>query len=218
MLRVDPLLRFFVRSMELPRTFDRIIEIRKVNDFVAIDSEAQKSSAKEAQESSTKRTTKHLESDISKKQKVDENVEPIIDDSEELKKCMEIVLDDGDEVLIEATPISSRSPTIIDYKIHKEGNKNYFKIIGANDKFKKEKLVDEMDNILFRTLQTMFEHHAEDTIWKYQQGLAKVYPLTRNILHQLWSDVRLQVDYDVEMAYDLPRFIKIQLMEGYTPQ
>nr|GEY18366.1 hypothetical protein [Tanacetum cinerariifolium] len=137
------------------------------------------------------------------KQKVDENVKPVIDNNnKELKKCMEIVPDDGDEVIIEATPISSRSPTIIDYKIHKEGKKNYFKIIRADgnsqvyqtfkkmfrninredvevlwaivkDKFKKEKLVDDMDNILFRTLKTMFEHHVEDTIWTYQQGLAK---------------------------------------------
>nr|GEY87725.1 synaptobrevin, longin-like domain protein [Tanacetum cinerariifolium] len=196
------------------------LEMRKVNDFVAMDSEAQNSSAKEAQESSTKRTSEHLESDISKKQKVDENVEPIIDDTKELKKCMEIVPDDKDEVLIEATLISSRSPTIIDYKIHKEGKKNYFKIIRADvkDRFKKEKSVDDMDNILFRTLKTMFEHHVEDTIWKYQQRLAKVYPLTRNTLHQLWSDVRLQVDYEVEMAYDLLRFIRKQPVEGYTPQ
>nr|GEY23111.1 hypothetical protein [Tanacetum cinerariifolium] len=82
------------------------LEMRKVNDFIAMDSEAQ--------ESSTKRTAKHLKSNISKKQKVDENVKPIIDDSQELKKCIEIVPDDGDEVLIEATPLSSRSPTIID--------------------------------------------------------------------------------------------------------
>nr|GEV60428.1 retrovirus-related Pol polyprotein from transposon TNT 1-94 [Tanacetum cinerariifolium] len=99
---------------EIKKLFDR--EITKVNDLIAMDSEAQKSSEKEAQESSTKRTKEHLEYDISKKQKVDENVKPAIDDSEELRKCIEIVLDDGDEVLIEATPISSRSPTIIDYK------------------------------------------------------------------------------------------------------
>nr|GEV80420.1 uncharacterized mitochondrial protein AtMg00810-like [Tanacetum cinerariifolium] len=185
------------------------------------------------------------------KQKVDENVKPVIDDTEELKKCMEIVPNDGDEVLIEATPTSSRSSAIIDYKIHKEGNKNYFKIIRADgnsqvyqtfekmfknfnredvevlwaivkDRFKNEKPMDDMDNLLFRTLKTMFEHHVEDTIWTYQQGLAKVknwklfescgvycitmqstiyyllvekvYTLTRNTLHQLWSDVRLQVD------------------------
>nr|GEW29098.1 hypothetical protein [Tanacetum cinerariifolium] len=125
---------------------------------------------------------------------VDENVEPVIDDTKELKKYMEIVPDDEYEVLIEATPISSRSPTILDYKIHKEGKKNYFKIIRADgnsqvyqtfekmfknfnredvevlwavvkDRFKKEKPVDDMDNILFRTLKTMFEHHVEDNIW-----------------------------------------------------
>nr|GEY64445.1 integrase, catalytic region, zinc finger, CCHC-type, peptidase aspartic, catalytic [Tanacetum cinerariifolium] len=82
---------------EIKKLFDR--EMRKVNDFIAMDLETQKSSSKEAQESSTKRTTKHLESDISKKQKVDENVKPVIDDSKELKKCMEIVLDDGDEIV-----------------------------------------------------------------------------------------------------------------------
>nr|GEU51646.1 hypothetical protein [Tanacetum cinerariifolium] len=127
----------------------------------------------------------------------------VIDDTKELKKCMEIVHGDGDDVLIKATPISSRSPTIIDYKIHKEGKKNYFKIIRADgnskvyqtfekifmnfnredievlwaivkDRFKKEKPMNDMDNILFKTLKTMFEHHVEDTIWTYQQGLAKV--------------------------------------------
>nr|GEU40540.1 hypothetical protein [Tanacetum cinerariifolium] len=166
----------------------------------------------------TKRMAKHLESDISKKQKVDENVEPVIDDSKELKKYMEIVLDDRDEVLIEATPISSRSPTIIDYKIYKEGKKNYFKIIRADvkDRFKKKKPMDDMDNLLFRTLKTMFEHYVEDTIWKYRQGLAKV--KNWKLFESCGSDVRLQVDHDVKMAYDLLRFIKKQLMKGYTPQ
>nr|GEX47367.1 hypothetical protein [Tanacetum cinerariifolium] len=99
------------------------LEIRKVNNFIAMDSEAQKRCRKEAQESDTKRIVDSLEPDIYKKQKVDENVEPVIDDTKELKKCMETVPDDGDEVLIEATPLFSRSPTIIDYKIYKEGNK-----------------------------------------------------------------------------------------------
>nr|GEU80171.1 uncharacterized mitochondrial protein AtMg00810-like [Tanacetum cinerariifolium] len=87
---------------EIKKLFDR--EMRKVNNFIAMDSEAQKSSGKEAQESSTKRTAESLESDISKKQKVDKSVELVIDDTKELKKCMEIDPDDGDEVLIEATP------------------------------------------------------------------------------------------------------------------
>nr|GEV60315.1 hypothetical protein [Tanacetum cinerariifolium] len=179
------------------------LKMRKVNDFIAMDSKVQ--------ESSIKRIAEHLESNISKKQKVDKNVEPVIDHSEELRKCMEIVSDDEDEVLIEATPLSSRSPTIIDYKIHKEGKKTYFKIIRADvkDIFKMEKPVDDMDNLLLRTLKTMFEHHDEDNIWKYQQGLAKV----KN--WKLFESCR--VDYDVEMAYDLLRFIRKHLMKGYTP-
>nr|GEU59724.1 hypothetical protein [Tanacetum cinerariifolium] len=34
----------------------------------------------------------------------------------------------------------------------------------VKDRFKKEKPMDDMDNLLFRTLKTMFEHHVEDVI------------------------------------------------------
>ncbi|GJY07145.1 hypothetical protein Tco_0374199 [Tanacetum coccineum] len=33
---------------------------------------------------------------------------------------------DGDDVTIDATPLTSKSPTIVDYKIYKEGKKSYF--------------------------------------------------------------------------------------------
>ncbi|GJS77598.1 hypothetical protein Tco_0727479 [Tanacetum coccineum] len=45
----------------------------------------------------------------SKKQKVNDDKE-----TKELKQCMEIILDDGDDVTIEATPLSTKSPTIVD--------------------------------------------------------------------------------------------------------
>nr|GEW35193.1 putative reverse transcriptase, RNA-dependent DNA polymerase [Tanacetum cinerariifolium] len=41
-------------------------------------------------------------------------------------------------------------------------------------KFKKTKLVDDIDNLLFQTLKTMFEPHVKDIIWKYQQRAVKV--------------------------------------------
>ncbi|GJR27272.1 hypothetical protein Tco_1103504 [Tanacetum coccineum] len=110
----------------------------------------------------------------------------------------------------------------------------------VKSRFKKTYLVDDMDNLLLCTLNTMFEPQVEDTIWTYQQGLTKVenwklydscgvyciimqnivyyllvekmYPLTRNTLHQLWNDVRLQVDYEVEMAYELLRNLIINKM------
>nr|GFA30475.1 hypothetical protein [Tanacetum cinerariifolium] len=57
-------------------------------------------------------------------------VEKVEDDKDfkELKKCLEIIPDDEDEVTIDATPLSSKSPTIVDYKTYKEWKKNYFQI------------------------------------------------------------------------------------------
>nr|GEW02689.1 hypothetical protein [Tanacetum cinerariifolium] len=113
-------------------------------------------------------------------------------------------------------------------------------------RFKKTKPADDMENLLFQTLKIMFEPHVKDIIWKYQQGTVKVnnwklfdscgvycvttknmvyyllvekmYPFTNNVLHQLWSDVRLHVDYEVEMAYNLLRLIRRQINEGYKPE
>nr|GEZ38071.1 hypothetical protein [Tanacetum cinerariifolium] len=42
-------------------------------------------------------------------------------------------------------------------------------------RFEKTKLVNDMDNLLFQTLKTMFKHKVEDNIWKYQQGIVKVH-------------------------------------------
>nr|GEU89955.1 hypothetical protein [Tanacetum cinerariifolium] len=230
MMEADSLLAKMLQSREREEFSEEQkarLEMRKVNNFIAMDSKAQKRCRKEAQESGTKRTVDSLEHDIYKKQKVDENVEPVIDDTEELKKCMETVPDDGDEVLIKATPLSSRSPTIIDYKIYKEGNKTYFKIIRAYSNSQVYQTFEKMfknfnrEDLEVLTLKTMFEHHVEDVIWTYQQGLAmvknwklcescgvycitmqgtiyyllvkKFYPLTRNTLHQLWNDVTLQL-------------------------
>ncbi|GJR05805.1 hypothetical protein Tco_0528789 [Tanacetum coccineum] len=44
----------------------------------------------------------------------------------------------------------------------------------VKSRFKKTDPVDDMDNLLLHTLNTMFELHVEDTIWTYQQGLTKV--------------------------------------------
>nr|GEX48678.1 retrovirus-related Pol polyprotein from transposon TNT 1-94 [Tanacetum cinerariifolium] len=68
-----------------------------------------------------------LEQESAKRQKLEKE-----DDSVELKRCLETVPKDDDDVTIEATPLSSKSPTIVDYKIYKEGKKSYFKIIRAD--------------------------------------------------------------------------------------
>ncbi|GJY47045.1 hypothetical protein Tco_0436108 [Tanacetum coccineum] len=76
---------------------------------------------KSMKNNSLKRAREELEQESSKKQKLEEDKE-----SEELKQCLEIFPDDGDDVTIDATPLSTKSPTIVDYKIYKEGKKSYF--------------------------------------------------------------------------------------------
>ncbi|GJT36255.1 hypothetical protein Tco_0926674 [Tanacetum coccineum] len=145
-----------------------------------------------------------------KRQKLDEKVEAKVDDAkeaEELKQCLELVSDDGDDVTIDATPL-----------------------------FKKTEPLNYMDTFLLLNLKTMFEHHVEDGEWKNQQGLVKVlnwklfdsygvhyvtvqsisyyllvekmYTLTNHTLHQMFNDVKLQVDYECGMAYKLFRLVK----------
>nr|GFB10561.1 hypothetical protein [Tanacetum cinerariifolium] len=111
------------------------------------------------------------------------------DDTTELKRCLEIVPEDDDDVAIKATLLSSKSPTRVDYKIYKEGKKNYFRIIRADgnlqnyltfgtlfknfnkedleglrsivkERFKKTKPVDDMEHLLFQILNTIFEPHV----------------------------------------------------------
>nr|GEZ05580.1 hypothetical protein [Tanacetum cinerariifolium] len=65
--------------------------------------------------------------DNEEKQKLEEQKE-----AEELKKNLEIVPDDEDDVFVNVTPLSSKPPTIVDYKIYKEGKKEHFQIIREN--------------------------------------------------------------------------------------
>ncbi|GKA80527.1 putative ribonuclease H-like domain-containing protein [Tanacetum coccineum] len=186
--------------------FDKAI--KRVNTFVDMDTklleggEVRVEGNETREESSSKRARDELESDKSKKQKLDEKVEAEVDDAKEakeLKQCLEIVPDDGDDVTINATPLSVKIP-IVDYKIHQEGKKSFFQIIRADGnsqmyltftkmlknfdredlevlwrivkaRFKKTDPVNYMDNFLLLNFKTMFEHHVEDGVWNNQQGL-----------------------------------------------
>ncbi|GKE09871.1 hypothetical protein Tco_1413422 [Tanacetum coccineum] len=179
-----------------------------------------------------RRAGEDLEQEISKKQKVEEDKE-----SEELKECLEIVPDDRDDVTIDATPLSIKSPTIVDYKIYQEGKKSYFQIIIADVKarFKKTEPVNYMDKLLLHHLKTMFEQGLVKVLnWKLYDScgvhyvtvqsipfyllVEKTYPLTNHTLHQMLNDVKLQVDYECEMTFELLRLVKKQLKESYVPK
>nr|GEU68324.1 hypothetical protein [Tanacetum cinerariifolium] len=44
----------------------------------------------------------------------------------------------------------------------------------------------------------------------------KMYPLTNHTLHQMFNDVKLQVDYECEMPFELLRLVKKHLKERYV--
>nr|GEU94413.1 hypothetical protein [Tanacetum cinerariifolium] len=86
-----------------------------------------------------------------KKQRIDEEVE-------ELKTHLQIVAnDDDDDVYTEATPLALKVP-VVDYQIHHENNKPYYKIIRADGTHKLF--------ISFITLLKNFDREDLEMLWK----------------------------------------------------
>ncbi|GJU75373.1 hypothetical protein Tco_1272443 [Tanacetum coccineum] len=97
----------------IQKMFDRAF--KRVNTFVDFRTDLV--------EGSSKRAGDELEQEVTKKQKVDDVQETAeVDDDQEtskIKELMEIVPDE-EEVAIDAIPLATKPPTIIDWKIHKE--------------------------------------------------------------------------------------------------
>nr|GEZ69094.1 hypothetical protein [Tanacetum cinerariifolium] len=159
-----------------------------------------------------------LEQEIAKNQKTEE-------ETEEIKKHLQIIPDDDDDVYTDATPLASKIP-IVDYKIHTERNRSYFKIIRADgkhmlfisfsttmknfdredlesfwkivrDRFEKTEPKNYSDDYLLNTLNIMFEKpNVEASVWKDQKGR------------------RLQVEDESEMLLELLRLVRRQLIKG----
>ncbi|GJZ79601.1 hypothetical protein Tco_0644438 [Tanacetum coccineum] len=80
--------------------------------------------------SSSKRAGDELEQEKAKKQKVDEDKE-----TAELQSLMKIVPDE-EEIAIDAIPLALKPPSVVDYKIIKEGKISYYQIIRADGSLK----------------------------------------------------------------------------------
>ncbi|GKA39295.1 hypothetical protein Tco_0731846 [Tanacetum coccineum] len=189
---------------------------KRVNTFVDYKTELMEESSKRVEaekESSSKRAGDELESDNSKKQKLDEHVEAEIDDDQEeaeMKKHMEIVQDD--EVVIDAIPLATKPPIIVEWKIIKEGKIGYFQLIRADESLKSE---------VWRNLQGY-----KVTVWKLFSSCGvhfmrfqnmhifmlaeKKYPLTPATIIEMLNK-KLQTDYWNEMCYQL---LKLMTKQG----
>ncbi|GJT42545.1 hypothetical protein Tco_0951260 [Tanacetum coccineum] len=153
---------------EIQEMFDK--EMKRENTFVDIDTELVKDSKTKAEESS-KRAREELESDNSKKQKIDEHVEAEGDDDQEeaeMKKHMDIVQDN--EVAIDAIPLATKPLVIVEWKIVKEGKMGYYQLIMAGGSSKRNTRPEEAyESVLWGDPNVMFEPDVESEIWRNLQ-------------------------------------------------
>ncbi|GKC47392.1 hypothetical protein Tco_1065114 [Tanacetum coccineum] len=139
---------------EIQKLFDKAY--KQVNLFVPMDLEVVKSSVTRI-EGSSKRAGDELESDKSKKQKINEHVEAEKDDDqEEAEMKMHIKIVKYDEVAINAIPLATKPPIIVEYMIVKEGKFRYFQLIRADGSSKRYlSMVKMLQNINREDLETL---------------------------------------------------------------
>ncbi|GJT00829.1 hypothetical protein Tco_0821998 [Tanacetum coccineum] len=163
----------------------------RVNMFVDKDTELVKERFKKAemvQESSYKRAGEELLSDNSKKQKLDKNVEAEVDDEAEMKKHMEIVPDN--EVAIDAIPLATKPPIIIDWKIIKKGKMGYFQIIRADGSSRRY-------SSMIRMLQNIDREDLE-ILWKLVKAKHGNIRPEEAYERVLWGDLKVMFEPDIE--------------------
>nr|GEW12696.1 hypothetical protein [Tanacetum cinerariifolium] len=229
-----------IRSLK-KKSFAEIQELfnkamKGINTFVdfrteLVEESIKKNEAETTQESSSNREGDKLEQERSKKQKAEDDKE-----FAEIKQCLESfqMIADGNSQMYLTFSKLLKNFDIEDLEV-------LWRLVKT--RFEKIQPMDNMDSFLLHTLKTMFEHHVKDNVWKNQHELVKVknwklydscevhcvtmqnilyyllvekmYPLTNYTLHQMFNNVKIQVDYECETAYKLLRLVKKQLKEGY---
>ncbi|GJU62980.1 hypothetical protein Tco_1244815 [Tanacetum coccineum] len=195
---------------EIQKLFDK--EMKRVNTFVAMGSEVQENKEKkeEGREETAKgsrkkmlgrkRAVKEQQEESSKKQKVEEEKESEEveeDDEVELKKLLVIKKDE--DIAIDAIPLATKLPVIIEYKLHKEGMLVHYELIRADGSSKRYSSMirmlqgidredlealwrivkgkygdtrpeDEFERVLYGDLRVMFEPDIKSDVWRMLQG------------------------------------------------
>ncbi|GJW04293.1 putative ribonuclease H-like domain-containing protein [Tanacetum coccineum] len=164
-------------------------------EFLYIDtdlvegSEVRAEGSETREESSSKRAGDELEQENAKKQKMD--------DDQEAAKMKELIknIPNKEEVAVDAIPLATKPPSIVDWKIVKEGKISYYQIIRADRSSRRYSAFIQMlrsfdredletlwklvkakhgytrpeegyESVLWGDLKTMFEHHVEDAVWR----------------------------------------------------
>ncbi|GJY93209.1 hypothetical protein Tco_0508991 [Tanacetum coccineum] len=169
--------------------FDKAM--KRVNTFVDMDtklvggSEVREEGRETREESSSKRASDELEQEPSKKQKMEDDKE-----TAELQSMMEVIPDE-EEVAVDAIPLATKPPSIVDWKIIKERKIGYYQIIRADGNSKRVHFMRFQDMHIFMLVE-------------------KRYPLTPGTIKQMLNR-KLQTDHCNEMCYQLLKLMTKQL-------
>ncbi|GJS15169.1 hypothetical protein Tco_0409641 [Tanacetum coccineum] len=118
----------------------------------------------EVMEGSSKRAGEELEQESIKKQKVDKDKETV-----ELQSLIKVISDE-EEVAIDGVPLTAKPPTIVDWKIHKEGKKSYYQIIRADGKSQ-----------MYRVFSQMLKSFSREDLEDFYKLVKAKYGLTRPV-------------------------------------
>ncbi|GJZ63333.1 hypothetical protein Tco_0619754 [Tanacetum coccineum] len=215
--------------------FDKAM--KRVNIFVDMDTELVEGS---------EIYQKQKIDDVKETPEVDEDKEiaelqslmKVIPDEEEVRRHLMKDIPNEEKVAVDAIPLATKPPSIVDWKILKEGKISYYQIIRADGtKHGYTRPEDGYERVLWGDLKTMFEHHVEDTVWRNLQGnkvlvwklfdscrvhfvrfqslhvfmlVEKRYPLTLATITEMLNK-KLQADHWNEICYQLLKLITKQL-------
>ncbi|GJV27926.1 ribonuclease H-like domain-containing protein [Tanacetum coccineum] len=159
----------------------------KNKSFAEIQKLFDKAMTRMAQESSLKRAGDKLEQEKEKKQKIDDDQEEV-----EMKKLIKVVPDE-EEIAIDAIPLATKPPSIVDWKIVKEGKISLFQIIRANGSSKRYSLM----------IQILRDFDREDleTLWELVKAKHGSTRPKEGYERVLWVD-KETITYIVDMFCD----------------
>ncbi|GKD14614.1 hypothetical protein Tco_1199021 [Tanacetum coccineum] len=98
-----------------------------------------------------------------------------------IKELMEIV-SDKEEVAIDAIPLAVKPPSIVDWKIHKEGKKTYYQIIKADGSSKMY--------LVFMHMLKSFDREDLETLWKLVKAKHGSTRPEEGYERVLWGDLK----------------------------
>ncbi|GJV73691.1 hypothetical protein Tco_1493686 [Tanacetum coccineum] len=177
--------KFFANIQELFKK-----AMKRVNTFVDMDTELVEGSkirvegSETREESSSKRAGDELEQEKAKKQKVDDDQEVA-----KMKELMKIIHDE-EEVAVDVIPLATKPPSIVDYKIIKEGKISYYQIIRADGSSKRYSA--------FIQMLRSFDREDLETMWKLVKAKHGFTRLEGGYERVLWGDLKTMFEHHVE--------------------